>query len=261
MARILTISSHVAFGPVGNAAAVPALQARGHEVLAVPTIILANHAGIGKPVGFRTTPENLAAILDRIAALTSVDAVMTGYFAAPEQVAETARVIAGLRKANPALYVLVDPVIGDDSSLYVPEPVAAAIRDLLLPLATCLTPNRFELEWLTGWVAGTTADAISAARSLNIAEVVATSVPAGEGQLATLVVTAETHGEQIRARHPVVPSGTGDLLAGSYLAERLERPPVAALARAQQVLDRAIGLSSGTAILDVAGALHKGSTP
>lgn len=256
MARILAISSHVAYGPVGNTAAVPALQARGHEVLAVPTIILANHAGIAKPVGFRTTPADLATILDRIASLTSVDAVLTGYFAAVEQVIETARVIAALRRANANLYVLVDPVIGDDASLYVPEPIATSIRDRLLPLATCLTPNRFELEWLTGRPAGTIANAIVAARSLGIAEVVATSIPAGEAQLATLIVTAETHGEQLRARVPHVPSGTGDFLAGCYLAERLERSPVAALARAQQVLDRAISLSEGSTVLDVARALH-----
>ncbi len=256
MARILAISSHVAFGPVGNAAAVPALQAKGHEVLAVPTIILANHAGIARPVGFRTTPADLAAILDRIASLTTIDAVMTGYFAAVEQVIETARVIASLRQANPSLFVLVDPVIGDDTSLYVPEPNAEAIRDRLLPLATCTTPNRFELEWLTGLAAGTVAGAIAAARSLGIPEVVATSIPADNGQLATLIVTAETHGEQRRNRHPHVPSGTGDFLAGAYLAQRLEHPPLAALERAHQVLDRAIALSAGANVLDVAKALH-----
>ncbi len=256
MARVLAISSQVAFGPVGNAAAVPALQARGHEVLAVPTITLANHAGHGKPVGFRTTSADLASILDRIASLTVVDAVMTGYFAAAEQVVEAARVIAGLGQANPNLYVLVDPVIGDGTSLYVPETVAEAIRGQLLPLATCLTPNRFELEWLTGGVAGTVADAILAARSLNIPEVLATSIPAGDQHLATLIVTAETYGEQRSAERPVVPSGTGDLLAGAYLAERLECAPIAALARAHQVLERAIKLSAGSTILDVAGALH-----
>jgi pyridoxine kinase len=256
VARILAISSQVAFGPVGNTAAVPALQAKGHEVLAVPTIVLSNHPGHGKPAGFRTTPADLAAILDRATSFAAIDAVMTGYFAGPEQVAEAARTIAALRGRNSELYVLIDPVIGDGTSLYVPEPVAEAIRDRLLPLASCLTPNRFELEWLTGWLAGTIADAISAARSLNIPEVLATSIPAGETQLATLIVTADDYGQQLRPLKPQVPHGTGDFLAGAYLAERLERPPVAALARAQQLLDRAIGLSAGSTVLDVAGALR-----
>ena len=58
--RLLSISSQVAFGPVGNSAAVPALQARGHEVLAIPTIMLSNHPGHGPPAGFRTTADDLA---------------------------------------------------------------------------------------------------------------------------------------------------------------------------------------------------------
>jgi len=256
VARILAISSHVAYGPVGNSAAVPALQAKGHEVLAIPTIVLSNHPGHGKPAGFRTTSSDLAAILRRATSFAPVDAVMTGYFAAPNQIAEAAKLIAALRAKNSALYVLVDPVMGDGGSLYVPEPVAWAIRDRLIPLATCATPNRFELEWLTGWLAGTPGDAVSAARALNIPEVLATSIPAGEGRLASLVITPDGHGEQISDLRASVPHGTGDFLAGAYLAERLERPPVAALARAQQLLDRAIRLSAGSAVLDVAGALR-----
>lgn len=256
MARILAISSQVAYGPVGNSAAVPALQAKGHEVVAVPTVILSNHPGHGAPAGFRTAPGDLAAILARATSFAPVDAVMTGYFVSPQQIAEVASVIRSLRGESPSLYVLVDPVMGDGGKLYVPLEVAEAIRDELLPLATCLTPNRFELEWLTGWLAGTVPDAIPAARSLNIAEVLATSIPAPGNELATLIVTPETHGEQFRPLKPMVPHGTGDFLAGCYLAERMERPPVAALARAQQILDRAIALSEGTTVLDVARALH-----
>ena len=51
--RILSMSSQVAYGPVGNTAAVPALQALGHEVLAVPTVILSNHPGHGAPAVLR----------------------------------------------------------------------------------------------------------------------------------------------------------------------------------------------------------------
>ena len=42
MARILAISSHVVRGHVGLAASVPALQWLGHEVWALPTVILAS---------------------------------------------------------------------------------------------------------------------------------------------------------------------------------------------------------------------------
>ena len=256
MSSILAISSQVVYGPVGNSASVPALQAKGHEVLAVPTVILSNHPGHGAPVGFRTAPGDLAAILGRATSFAAVDAVMTGYFASPQQIAEAAAIIRALRGKKPSLYVLVDPVMGDGEKLYVPEPVADAIRDEFLPLATCLTPNRFELEWLTGSLAGTVADAIAAARALNIPEVLATSIPAPGQELATLIVTPDAHGEQLRPLRAHVPHGTGDFLAGCYLAERLEHPPVAALTRAHQLLDRAIALSEGSTVLDVAHALH-----
>lgn len=257
MARVLCISSQVVYGPVGNSAAVPALQAKGHEVLAVPTVILSNHPGHGKPAGFRTASTDLAALIDHATALAAPDAVMTGYFATPEQVREVAEVIRLLMARNPALYVLVDPVIGDGGNLYVPEPVAEAIRDELVPLASCLTPNRFELEWLTGWLSGTVADAVSAAQSLNRPEVVATSIPAGPEELATIVVTGGGHRQQVTPLRPDVPHGTGDFLAGLYLAERLvPHAPAEALARAMTVLQRAIHRSAGSNVLDVTGALH-----
>jgi pyridoxine kinase len=51
MARILSISSQTVFSPVGNSAAVPAMQELGHEVLAIPTTLLSNHPGLEGPVG------------------------------------------------------------------------------------------------------------------------------------------------------------------------------------------------------------------
>jgi pyridoxal/pyridoxine/pyridoxamine kinase len=47
--------------------------------------------------------------------------------------------------------VLLDPVIGDyQKGLYVSQETARAIRDMLLPLAQIVTPNRFEAEVLLG---------------------------------------------------------------------------------------------------------------
>lgn len=259
MTKVLCISSQVAYGPVGNSAAVPALQAKGLEVLAVPTVTLSNHPGHGRIAGYHTPPTDLAAMLEHVLSFVTPDTVMTGYFAAPEQVAEVAEVIRLLKSRKPALTVLIDPVLGDDGSLYVSQAVAEAIRDELLPLATCVTPNRFELEWLTGWVAGTLADAISAAQSFNLPEVLAKSIPAGDRKLATVVVTPQGHREQITVLRGEVPHGTGDFLAGLYLAERLmHHAPAAALARAMAMLERAIQRSEGSSVLDVAGALHGG---
>jgi pyridoxine kinase len=257
--RILSVSSQVAFGPVGNTAAVPALQAKGHEVMAVPTIMLSNHPGHGKPAGFRTAPEDLGRILDALAALGALDdcdAVLTGYFAAPEQIDVVEAALARMKVKRPDLFVLVDPVMGDGAALYVPEAVAQALRGKLVPLATCLTPNRFELEWLSGLPVTGAQSAMDAAQSLARPEVLATSIPAGDEELATLLITPDATQRHVARKLAHVPHGTGDFLSGLYLAARLECRPGEAFHDAMRSLDCAIALSAGTSVLDVAGALR-----
>lgn len=252
--KVLSISSQVVWGPVGNSAAVPALQAKGHEVLALPTITLSNHPGHGAPAGFRTHAEDMArmfAALEALGALSDLDAMLTGYFASVGQVEEVARLLDRVRVP----YLLVDPVMGDHGRLYIPQEVAEAIRDHLLPRATCVTPNGFELSWLTGRDVADEAGAIDAAHALLVPEVVATSIPCAEG-LATLLVTPGQSHRVVATKLDKVPNGTGDFLSGLYLAERLSHPPHHAFAAAMETLSRAIWRSAGASVLDVAGALH-----
>ena len=240
--RILAISSQVAWGPVGLTAAVPALQADGHEVVAIPTVTLSNHPGHGKPAGFRTDPTDMANIIDTLremGVLANCGAILTGYFTSVEQVDQAARAIL----AVPEAFVLVDPVIGDNGALYVPGEVAEAVRELLLPLASCITPNAFELGWLAGHQVTGETSAIEAAHQLPAPEVLATSVPAGDDKLATLAVSDGPVERHMATRRAEVPHGTGDFLAGLYLAARLKSPPATAL-------------RSSMAVLDVAGTLH-----
>ena len=254
--RVLSISSQVVWGPVGNSAAVPALQAGGHEVLGLPTITLSNHPGHGPPAGFRTDAADMArmlASLEALGALAGLDGMLTGYFASAGQVEE----VAGLLSRIEVPYLLVDPVMGDHGRLYVAVEVAEAIIAHLVPRAACLAPNGFELARLSGHEVTDEESAIAAARSLGVAEVLATSIPIAGDRLATLLVTAgEVHGV-VTPRLSNVPHGTGDFLSGLYLAERLSNPPQQALAAAMKTLSRAIAMSAGTTVLDVAGALHR----
>ncbi|MCA3556258.1 PfkB family carbohydrate kinase [Aestuariivirga sp.] len=252
--KVLSISSQVVWGPVGNSAAVPALQAKGHEVLALPTVMLSNHPGHGAPAGLRVQAEDMArmfAALEALGALSGLDALLTGYFASVGQVEEVARLLDRI----PVPFLLADPVMGDHGRLYVPRDVAEAIRRHLLPRANCLTPNAFELAWLSGNEVTDEASAIAAARSLSLPEVLATSVPAHDG-LATLLVTPDGVHRITAPKLVKVPNGTGDFLSGLYLAARLEQAPRQAFASAMRTLARAIALSSGTTVLNVAGALH-----
>lgn len=223
-ASVLVISSQVARGSVGARAAVFALERLGLATWLVPTIWLPWHPGQGRGTRIVPPSEAFAGGLAEIGASEisrEIGTVVTGYFAEIEQVRAAADLIEGLRARNPALRVVVDPVIGDGGTLYVGQEIAAAVRDWLLPLADVATPNLFEAGWLAGRVIGSTAEAVAAARALSAEAVVVTSAPAMMVRaMATLLVTRDT---ALQIEHPALPSaphGTGDLLT-ALLAGRL----------------------------------------
>jgi pyridoxine kinase len=239
MARVLAISSQTVFGPVGLSASVPALQALGHEVMALPTITLSYHPGHGKPDGQRTPAtlmQSMLAGLKRVGTLDNLDAVLTGYFSDAEQVA----VIAELLPTLSCKHILVDPVIGDHGALYVPEAVAKAIRDQLLPHATIVTPNIFEAMWLTA-----SSDVNEACARLRIAETIVTSIPRGKANLVTILQTAQRRIEHVVAMQPNMPNGIGDHFSGLYLAARLVNDPEKAFVKAMAQLETVIAQSTG----------------
>lgn len=102
----------------------------------------------------------------------------------------------------------------------------ALFRDRLLPLATLATPNRFELEHLTGRACPTLEDAMTAARALMSAGpsvVVFTSldVPDGPEPAAARCLVVSEDGAWVVAapRLPLDPAlnGAGHLLAALIL--------------------------------------------
>ena len=264
MARqVLSISSQVAYGPVGNSASVPALQAAGFTVSQVPTIILSNHPGLGKPSGIKLPATELEAMvksLDGLGVLDNCIGVMTGYFASADQIQIAASFIRQMKQKNPSLYILIDPVLGDDDNLYVSNDVANAIRDELLPLATCITPNRFELSWLTGKPVSNKSEALIAAASQPCNEILATSIPLDVETLGTLAIIGSKCAETSSPVKPSVPHGTGDFLAGLYFSARLNgHVPAEALKLSSAILETAISRSLGQPCLDIIGALHNPS--
>ena len=100
MAKVLSISSQVVCGHVGNSAAAFVMQRMGHDVLAVPTIILSNRPGYKAIAGHRTDPQKLSAMLEAVLEngwLADVDAVLTGYVPTREHAEFCASWIAKIR--------------------------------------------------------------------------------------------------------------------------------------------------------------------
>ena len=80
----------VASGHVGLSAIGPALQALGHDVIALPTTILSNHPGHAKVAGSHVDPQllhEILAALDGNGWLAGMTAVLTGYLPSREHVA------------------------------------------------------------------------------------------------------------------------------------------------------------------------------
>eukprot|EP00920_Eleutheroschizon_duboscqi_P037741 GHVT01090391.1.p1 GENE.GHVT01090391.1~~GHVT01090391.1.p1 ORF type:complete len:332 (-),score=54.17 GHVT01090391.1:857-1852(-) len=61
---------------------------------------------------------------------------------------------------------LCDPVLGDNEKLYVAEELVDAFRRLAVPYADILTPNAYELKWLTGLPVQTVSEAGAACARL-----------------------------------------------------------------------------------------------
>jgi pyridoxine kinase len=223
---VVVISSQIGRGMVGARVEVFALERLGLPVWLVPTVWLPWHPGHGLASRVIPNPRDFAAglvDLAECAAATEVATVLTGYFVDVEQVEATVAFVERLRLITPGLRLIVDPVVGDGHALYVPEPVAIAVRDRLLPLADIATPNLFEVGWLSGRPVGTPNEVITAARSLGLPTVVVTSAPALMNRsIATLLVGSDTAVQYEHPRVDPAPHGTGDLFA-SLMAARLTR--------------------------------------
>lgn len=222
MPRILILSSFVAMGHVGLSVGQAACQRLGVEVTGVPTTVLSNHPAWPHVAGAATEPARIAAMLAALEAngwLASHDAVLVGYMPSIGHVEVAADLITRVRAAAPGARVVADPILGDHpKGLYVPQEVAVAVRDGLVPLADVITPNLFELGWLTGRYCADLHGAREAARRLAVPVVHVTSPPLGPEETGLLSVEGEAAEAYRTGRVPDVPHGTGDVFAALIAA-------------------------------------------
>jgi pyridoxine kinase len=228
---LLVITSQVVRGGISGRGLVFALERLGHPVWFLPTILLPWHPGHGKGTRIAADPEAFASIAADLAnspKLSEIGGILTGYLGHPEQGEPIRDLVRAVKRLNPEAPYLCDPVIGDRlngeaGALYVPEATASAIRDELVPLADIVTPNCYELSWLTGREVTTELQALSAARCLGNERVMVTSAPAlRRNAIANLL--AGPRGA-VAAEHALVPNsphGTGDLIAGLLLSRHLD---------------------------------------
>ncbi|CAE6533328.1 unnamed protein product [Rhizoctonia solani] len=139
-----------------------------------------------------------------------IDALISGYVPGADGLSALADFATYLKAKNPNLLFVLDPVMGDDGKMYVANDVLPIYRDLLLPLATVITPNWFEVELMTQ-IHLVSQDSIRLAlRSLHfdhgVRDVVITSVVVREGSQLSDEVTAAG----LRAQSSYSVNGTSD---------------------------------------------------
>jgi pyridoxine kinase len=253
--RILSIQSSVAYGHVGNSAAVFPLQRLGHEVWPVHTVLFSNHTGYGAwrgPVIAGTDVHEVILGMEERRVLGRVDLVLSGYQGSPEIADVVLDAVERVKAANPAAAYACDPVMGNaDSGCFVDPAIPPLIRDRVVPRADVVTPNQFELGELTGRLLPATArldevlEAADACRELGPSTVLVTSVVHADQPEDTLEMIAVTDGAwSVRTpRLAFHANGSGDVTAALFSAHLLEtRDPALALARtASSVFDLLAG--------------------
>lgn len=254
MQHVLSIQSFVASGRVGNRAATFALERLGFEVAVVPTVLLAHHPGLGPAAGFTLTPaalSDLLAGLERSGRLAGCSGVLCGYLGRADNGPVVLEAVSRLRRADRAPTFLCDPVIGEDGKgIFVRPGLPEFFRDRAIGTADIVTPNRFELEWLSGVAVvdlDTARRAAAALRTRGARIVVGTGLPGTSP--ATIGVLLESTDLALWAETPRLDrptAGAGDLFAACLLGALLSgNEPKAALEQAVSATFAVLNASAG----------------
>jgi len=215
----LVLSSHVAASQVGGGAQAAALERMGIETILIPTVLFGRHPGLGPPGGGDVPQEMLEGVIAGVeasGALAGIDAMIAGYFASAAQVQAGARLIDAARVARPDVWIVVDPIMGDEGTgLYVREDVADAISRELVPRADLIAPNAWELERLSGLAVRDAASALDAAKAVGRPALVS-SILVGD-DIGVLLTCADGDFIASHRRLATAPKGTGDLLTAGFV--------------------------------------------
>ncbi len=226
--KVLSIQSAVAYGHVGNSAAVFPLQRIGVEVLPVYTVTFSNHTGYGAWRGPLISPADVADVITGIeerGVLGEIDVVLSGYQGGEGIADVIINAVARLKKANPDAVYACDPVMGNaKSGCFVAPAIPELLRERVIPVADIITPNQFELGFLTGTEPGSiesTLDSADLARARGPRTVLVTSVERPDREPDTIEMMVVDDGGAWIVQTPLIPmkaNGSGDVTAALFTA-------------------------------------------
>jgi pyridoxine kinase len=226
---ILSIQSAVAYGHVGNSAAVFPLQRLGFEVWPVNTVLFSNHTGYGawrgRIVDLPWIEEIIQGIRER-GVIPRVRAVLSGYLGDATLGEVVLRTFGEVRQQRPEAVYACDPVMGDEGRGFFVRPgIPEFFKARAVPAADLITPNQFELAYLADRPIDSMEDALAAAarvRATGPRIVACTSLTFGpEDQLGILADSADGSWVCWTPKLPVNLNGTGDAFTALFLGHWL----------------------------------------
>ncbi|ODT39051.1 MAG: pyridoxal kinase [Microbacterium sp. SCN 71-17] len=226
--KVLSIQSAVAFGHVGNSAAVFPLQRIGVEVLPVYTVNFSNHTGYGAWRGPLISPADVADVITGIeerGVFGEIDVILSGYQGGEGIADVIIDAVARVKKANPDAVYACDPVMGNaKSGCFVAPAIPELLRERVVPVADILTPNQFELGFLTGTEPGSIESTLESAdlvRARGPRTVLVTSVERPDREPDTIEMMVVDDAGAWIVQTPLIPmkaNGSGDVTAALFTA-------------------------------------------
>lgn len=226
--KVLSIQSAVAYGHVGNSAAVFPMQRIGVEVLPVYTVNFSNHTGYGAWRGPLISPEDVREVLTGIeerGIFPEIDVVLSGYQGGEGIGDVIIDAVARVKAANPSAVYSCDPVMGNaKSGCFVAPAIPELLRERVVPVADIVTPNQFELGFLTDTDPHTldeTLSSVDAARAMGPRTVLVTSVERPDREAGTIEMLAVDDAGAWIVQTPLLPikaNGSGDVTAALFTA-------------------------------------------
>ncbi|WP_201859945.1 pyridoxal kinase PdxY [Microvirga soli] len=241
--NVLSIQSHVAYGHVGNASAVFPMQRLGVEVWPIHTVQFSNHTGYGSWKGRVFDGPAIEDLVEGIAergVLDRCDGVLSGYMGSADIGNAILSAVARVRSLNPEALYCCDPVIGDvGRGVFVRPGIPEFMREQAVPAADIITPNQFELDYLSGLTAQTLDDvkrAVAIVHEMGPNVILVTSVETKETPSDSVDLIAGENGRFWCVRTPKLSlsvNGAGDAIAALFFVHYARsRSALTALAEA-----------------------------
>ncbi|MFZ1953381.1 MAG: pyridoxal kinase PdxY [Pseudolabrys sp.] len=260
--NILSIQSHVAYGHVGNAAAVFPLQRMGVEVWPIHTVQFSNHTGYGSWKGRVFDAGMISEVVTGIeqrGALGACDGVLSGYMGSSDIGEAVLDAVMAVKRANPAAKYCCDPVIGDvGRGIFVRNGIPEFMKNKAVPAADIITPNQFELNYLSKRNSNTllqARDAVKAVHGLGPRALLVTSLHTDETPKDSIDLLASNEGACFILRTPKLPlpvNGAGDAIAALFFAHYLSGGDIGvALSRAASSVFGVLAKTAGTGASEI----------